>query len=313
MDRQIYRNLIMIALLPFLLLITSASAATWQPGAFAVFGDSLSDNGNEYAKYKVPISPPYWKGRYSNGPVWVEYFAHTYNFIPDPRTNPDYKRDERFRDYAFGGAVIWDKDKDKTDDKRQPSSLAEQISTYLHTPHRYPDRTLAIIMIGANDFEAKACYSDKINCIKTLIKIQRNQLERLHDAGIKHYIIITIPDVSRTPRAHLLFNAWQRWLLSRCINIYNIYLHYGIARPFAKAYHITVNVISSRAIIKKVMPTFKVGEQKHCYDNNYGNYTTAQNAICKDPNDYFFWDWSHPTTLAHQKIAEMVYNPLDSI
>ena len=40
-----------------------------------VFGDSLSDNGNLYEimKHQLPQSPPYYKGRFSNGPVWVEH------------------------------------------------------------------------------------------------------------------------------------------------------------------------------------------------------------------------------------------------
>ena len=51
-----------------------------------VFGDSLSDNGNDFllstrihkVKSDVPIVPApdlYWNGRFSDGPVWVEYLA----------------------------------------------------------------------------------------------------------------------------------------------------------------------------------------------------------------------------------------------
>ena len=39
-----------------------------------VFGDSLSDNGNLYAAAGVP-GPPYFEGRFSNGPTWVEVLA----------------------------------------------------------------------------------------------------------------------------------------------------------------------------------------------------------------------------------------------
>ncbi|HDV5785644.1 TPA: hypothetical protein RJD83_002616 [Legionella pneumophila] len=40
-----------------------------------VFGDGLSDNGNLYAytNHRRPASPAYYNGRFSNGPVWVEY------------------------------------------------------------------------------------------------------------------------------------------------------------------------------------------------------------------------------------------------
>jgi len=44
-----------------------------------IFGDSLSDNGNLYAQTKklVPDARQYYQGRFSNGPVWVEYLADT--------------------------------------------------------------------------------------------------------------------------------------------------------------------------------------------------------------------------------------------
>ena len=40
---------------------------------FIVFGDSLSDMGNAYNSIaRLPQSPPYWNGRFSDGPVWAE-------------------------------------------------------------------------------------------------------------------------------------------------------------------------------------------------------------------------------------------------
>ncbi|KAK9811727.1 hypothetical protein WJX72_009140 [[Myrmecia] bisecta] len=44
-----------------------------------VFGDSLSDNGSSFAACGSPPSPPYYMGRYSNGPIWVDQLASTYN------------------------------------------------------------------------------------------------------------------------------------------------------------------------------------------------------------------------------------------
>lgn len=42
-----------------------------------VFGDSLSDTGNFYyiSGDTYPVSPPYYNGRFSNGPVWIETLA----------------------------------------------------------------------------------------------------------------------------------------------------------------------------------------------------------------------------------------------
>src|SRR5579885_2576449 len=61
-----------------------------------VYGDSLSDNGNLFAVSSLlgmptPPSPPYFQGRFSNGPVSVENVA---NFFGAP-----------LLDFAFGGAT----------------------------------------------------------------------------------------------------------------------------------------------------------------------------------------------------------------
>jgi len=49
---------------------TAASAQSYN--RLVVFGDSLSDNGNLYAVSGQPVSPPYFQGRFSNGPVFTE-------------------------------------------------------------------------------------------------------------------------------------------------------------------------------------------------------------------------------------------------
>lgn len=45
-----------------------------------VFGDSLSDTGNFYGATQQPQSPPYFTGRFSNGPVAVEGLAQQLGF-----------------------------------------------------------------------------------------------------------------------------------------------------------------------------------------------------------------------------------------
>ncbi|MCP3679533.1 MAG: hypothetical protein GY782_04425 [Gammaproteobacteria bacterium] len=64
--------------------------------------------------------------------------------------------------------------------------------------------------------------------------------------------------------------------------------------------------------LKKTIPSFTEPLQKYCYDNNYGNYSRAGKSLCPDSKGYFFWDWSHLTTAAHQSIASTVYQTLQN-
>src|SRR4051812_8541313 len=66
-------------------------ASAGQFTKLVVLGDSLSDTGNLFAATGGAIPPsPYYLGRFSNGPVWVEYLAEALD-VP-------------FEDYAYGGA-----------------------------------------------------------------------------------------------------------------------------------------------------------------------------------------------------------------
>ena len=79
--------------------LAAAGAASAQDyGRIITFGDSLSDNGNLYAATggAQPLSPPYFQGRFSNGPVWVELLGFTQARVGGSVTGSI--------NYAYGGA-----------------------------------------------------------------------------------------------------------------------------------------------------------------------------------------------------------------
>lgn len=152
-----------------------------------VFGDSLSDNGNlyEYMKHQFPVSPPYYKGRLSNGPVWAELLVESY--FPGAG-------DRHLLDYAYAGAAVVE-----GDDEPLFTLRSEVDSYFLAHQNKADDHALYVIWIGANNYLA---LPDDMN--KAVLDVGegiQHSLKQLVDKGAKHVLVLNLPDLGRTPVA----------------------------------------------------------------------------------------------------------------
>ena len=108
-----------------------------------VFGDSLSDNGNLFRLIGEP-QPPYFDGRFSNGPTYAEQLAASLD-VP-------------LQDLAFGGATASDLSPGLLTNSQTgqplPINLPEQVAGYLAglKGGRAKDDTTAVIYVGNNDY-----------------------------------------------------------------------------------------------------------------------------------------------------------------
>ncbi|MEA3241717.1 MAG: SGNH/GDSL hydrolase family protein, partial [Pseudomonadota bacterium] len=127
----------------FFCLVISAQAGDFKN--VVVFGDSLCDSGNTFSLTGEPPAP--YEGRFSDGPVWVEYLVKTLG-IPGA-----------FCNYAHGGAMTGETNThgDLTGFRTQVlayTGLLETAAVGFPTAFPQPEETLFIIWIGANDFLA---------------------------------------------------------------------------------------------------------------------------------------------------------------
>src|SRR3990167_606032 len=172
-----------------------------------IFGDSLSDNGNlyEYMQHKLPASPPYYQGRFSNGQVWIEYLSDSYFSTTST---------QHLLNYAFGGAGATE-----NPDSEVLFTLKREIDSYLLAHQERSDpQSLFIVWIGSNDYLGLT--DDTINedilvDVNTSIK---HGLQRLAQTGAKYILILNLPDLGRTPAARL-FNVST--LLTKYTNQHN--------------------------------------------------------------------------------------------
>lgn len=163
-----------------------------------VIGDSLSDNGNLYKKLFqiIPKSPPYYAGRFSNGPTWAENLGQ-------------YFYSKKYIDYkivAYGGATaILHNLKD--DKFIAPVTLdGEMFEYYAGSLFTDKSKVLYAFWISSNDY----LYDEQENLqglVNDVVEKTIASVEGLAKRGAKNFIILNEPDLARTPFARNHKNA----------------------------------------------------------------------------------------------------------
>ncbi len=241
-----------------------------------VFGDSLSDTGKVYqaTNKENPPSPPYFQGRYSNGPVWVEYLAPKLNLTFNPNNN-----------FAYGGA--------KTGDSQTlPPGVLAQIETFKASNPNRDRNALYIIWAGANDYLGGATNTTiPINNLTLAVK-------SLAAIGAKNILVVNLPDLGNLPgtrtteRSQSLNNLTKKHNveLAASLNRLSQQLSGGIDITYLDVNQLFNQVIKSPE---------KFG---------FANVTQAclnQGNVCNNPDQYLFWDDIHPSTAAHKLLVDL--------
>lgn len=279
-----------------------------------VFGDSLSDTGNLYAymKHQLPISPPYYQGRFSNGPVWIEHLAASY-YPQNPSSHLSI--------YAFGGSGVGEENEDDFNDGAL-LTLDAQVDAYLlaHDDNAN-DSSLYVVWMGSNNYLGlPENIEEEVRFVTAGI---RRNAERLLAKGAKHIMVVGVPDLGRIPMA-FEFEATEE--LSRLANTHNATLeadvqtlrvehpdvnwvffpvnnmfiealnypeHYGFTNTTGTCYETLESTPSSQSILSmasRIKPR------------------SIRSDVC---DAYLFFDPVHPSARGHQYIAKEAHKLLD--
>lgn len=170
------------------LLTVCAHAYSPRFDTLVVFGDSLSDNGNlyRYLLHFLPVSPPYYEGHFSDGPVWVEYLYESY--FPS-----EYA--QGLQNYAVGGAGAILSYKENL-----PYTLTFELDNYLYW-HTYDHQqsSLYSIWIGANNYINEPTNVEDLT--SSVILSIGGVIERLIRNGGDKFLITNLPDLAQLPQA----------------------------------------------------------------------------------------------------------------
>lgn len=271
-----------------LILFTFTAYANPRPiDNIVTFGDSLSDNGNYYvlSKGTRPLAP-YYYGRYSNGLVWVEIFAHELGLSPD-----------RLKDVAISGAQT---------DGLNPPGLKAQIDTYLNINPILDAHGLYIIWSGGDNFldnpaGNRATVNEAIEDIKYAI----NQLA---SHGAEYILVPNLPDIGTIPYAKILDTTHPKQKLSANLTTLSSDFNQRLERllpSLQSTLSINIMTIDVFSLMHDMMndPTSfgLLNVSDPCYVG--GEFTGGKGQVCASPNTYLFWDTIHPTLAGHEQIA----------
>jgi phospholipase/lecithinase/hemolysin len=239
---------------------------------FVVFGDSLSDNGNTLAAAGVP-QPPYYDGRWTDGPNWVDYFTGLAQLPPATA----YLQNGG-TNFAVGGSTS--------------PLLGVQITVYLAANGGHANKDdLYAVWIGANDFRAG------VNASTTVDAIQAG-LALLRSAGAERIILLDVPDISLVPDVIAAGGATVQ-AAKQFVTSVNTNLQARIPLEAfllgIKLTYVNVNALFTQVVER---PAF------FGFSNSTGAaFNTSTGMVQPNPNSYVFWDGFHPTTPAHYLAA----------
>lgn len=321
--------------------IVCVPAPSWpqnseRPKALVVFGDSLVDTGNVWIGTKLlgftpPIPPSktphktYFNRRFSNGPIVVEYLCKQLGICAEASITP-FMHDPRIPttgaiSLAFGGTGSGFLT--ETPGAFLAPGLKGQVELFRLALNGTPARAdaLYVIFTGANDYpiEPGRVTLDPGVVVGNIV----DSVRTLYRLGARNVMVINLPNPQISPSFTLnLIPDEQKQGLVDLTTAHNELLAAALSHldlDFKKLRIIAVDI--NHAIQTVILPQFTVAPPATFFfpplDPSVPVFIClfANPASCPDVpdfngNGYLFWDVAHPTTEAHAKFAEYLYEQI---
>lgn len=302
----------LLAVIILLLGMRLAEAA--DPSRLIVFGDSLSDPGNDFVltldvsfpPFELIPSAPYARGglHFSNGPTWVEQLGRRMQL--GLSTGPALLAPRVFSNYAVGGSRA-----------RQvgDTSLATQVGWYLRDAGGVaPANALYVVYMGDNDIRdaLTALATDPSGAtsgtiLNAAMVALRDNLLALYAAGARHFLIPNAPNLALLPAVHLQgpLAEGAALQLSTSFNLGLTQLLNGLEASVP----IKITRLDVFSLLAEVVATPKRFGLTDVVDTCI-TPGVLRGAYCASPDTYLFWDGIHPTRIGHALLAQRAYAAL---
>ncbi|MEA5602770.1 SGNH/GDSL hydrolase family protein [Nostoc sp. UHCC 0252] len=267
-----------------------------------IFGDSFSDSGNVFNATNgiIPPSPTYSNGRFSNGPIWVDYLASDLGSTLNLNNN-----------FAFGGATTGTENIGLA----TLPGLQQQINNFVAAETADPN-ALYIIWAGTNDY-LSYFFDGEPNPSNTVANLS-TALTSLVADGAKDIMVVNLPDLGKSPFANFTsqsFNLFNTFSSEHNSNL-NTELQVLSQQlsPDVNIIELNVNSLFDRIIAAPEEFGF-TNVTNSCISEDLSVVpidVPTQQVSC-NPEEFLFWDEVHPTTTAHKLIGELAFSALKPV
>ncbi len=296
--------------LSFVAAVPQAAASPTPFSALYAFGDSLSDVGNFFTLSGGTIPDPagYQNGQWSNGNVWLQTLAGQLNLAP---LTPSLLGGT---DFAYGGAQSG-ATLAHAANPLDVSGVTGQIAQFKAAHPVADPNALYALWIGGNDLLG-------INAGMTPAQLQllaaqtvgniETAIASLAGAGARNLLVLTLPDVGKTPgvladgpvasgTASTIAASFNQLLLngnagSGIPGLSALGSTLGLNLTIFDAFGFMNDIITNPGVLGLTNVT------QACL--------SAPATACANPDQYFFWDDTHPTAVAHAALGNAVYGAL---
>ncbi len=296
-------------------LLPAAPVAASPYSALYVFGDSLSDAGNAYiATQKVPpiqpVSPPYYHGVFSNGPVWAQDLSLSLGLPPLTASLAGGT------DFAYGGAQTGTTPlhtANRTD-------LPAQLTQFQKAIPKPAPNALYTLWIGSNDlFAALSALGAgtltqagaKTDLAAAVANVDQFVAGLAAD-GAKNLLVLTVPDLGVTPaiRAEGAVAMQTASTLAASFDTAMVASLEGIAQADSLNLHLVDTYSLLDAAVANPAQFGFSNVTAPCWT---GSLTSASSGtLCGSSmaaqNQYLFWDTVHPTAAGQLLVAQAAEN-----
>jgi phospholipase/lecithinase/hemolysin len=305
----------------FTLVTTTVVASTFTLAARAenanveelvIFGNSISDTGNVFSltNNTFPPAPLYYEGRFSDGPLWVDYLSEDLGLNPSNFYNSNSTNFSEGINFSIGGATTGTTTLGDLPELNFPG-VTTQVNDYLNYLNgtAIDEDALVVYWSGENDYVQ--AFQNEGTLISPEVPITNisNSLAQLANAGVENVLVSNLINLANVPLGRSFIPPDQLDQLTLLTNAHNDALNSAIASLSTAFPETNFVVFDTNSFLENIFDNsteFGLIDDpiESCLTpNNFPDI--APNVVpCDNPEEYFYYDNQHFTSAVHQLIAD---------